>query len=150
LTDNYEEYERACQKIQKENKAILDEFETWIRAKGVSKATVEKHRYNIDFYVNEFLLYEEAMSTEDGVSEVGMFLGYWFIRKAMWANQSSIKSNAASLKKFYQFMYEQGRIDKGQFDELKVQIKEDMPEWLETLRRFDDLSIEDPEDIWRL
>jgi site-specific recombinase XerD len=150
LTDNYEEYKRACQKIQKKNKAILYEFETWIRAKGVSKATVEKHRYNIDFYVNEFLLYEEAMSTEDGVSEVGMFLGYWFIRKAMWANQSSIKSNAASLKKFYQFMYEQGRIDKGQFDELKIQIKEDMPEWLETLRRFDDLSIEDPEDIWRL
>lgn len=150
MTDNYEEYKRACQKIQKKNKAILYEFETWIRAKGVSKATVEKHRYNIDFYVNEFLLYEEAMSAEDGVSEVGMFLGYWFIRKAMWANQSSIKSNAASLKKFYQFMYEQGRIDKGQFDELKVQIKEDMPEWLETLRRFDDLSIEDPEDIWRL
>ena len=150
MTDNYEEYERACQRIREDNAAILDEFASWLHAKGMSKATVEKHGYNIDFYVNEFLLYEEAMPAEDGVNEVGMFLGYWFIRKAMWATQTSIKSNAASLKKFYQFMYEQGRIDQGALDELKVQIKEDMPEWLETLRRFDDVSIEDPEDIWRI
>jgi hypothetical protein len=37
-----------------------------------------------------------------------MFLGYWFIKKAMWAKQSAIKSNAASLKKFYTFMHEKG------------------------------------------
>ncbi len=67
----------------------------------------------------------------------------------MRATQTSIKSNAASLKKFYQFMNELGRIDQGALNELKVQIKEDMTDWLENLRRFDDLSIEDPEDIWR-
>ena len=32
-----------------------------------------------------------------------MFLGFWFIRKAMWASQSSIKGNATSLKKLYTF-----------------------------------------------
>ena len=149
MTDDYEEYERACQTIRKDNTAILDGFGSWLRAKGLSKATVEKHCYNIDFYVNDFLLYEEPMPAEYGVNKVGIFLGYWFIRKAMWATQTSIKSNAASLKKFYQFMYERGRIDKEALDELKVQIKDYMTDWLENLRKFDDLSIEDPEDIWR-
>jgi len=34
--------------------------------------------------------------------------------------------------------------------DLKTQIKEGLPDWLETLRRYDDLSIEDPLEIWDL
>jgi len=37
---------------------------------------------------------------------------FWFIRKAMWASQSSIKGNATSLKKFYTFMHKKGLVDK--------------------------------------
>ncbi len=32
-----------------------------------------------------------------------LFLGYWFIKKAMWSSPVQIKSNAASLKKFFTF-----------------------------------------------
>lgn len=74
-----------------------------------------------------------------------MFLGYWFIKKAMWASQSSIKGNAASLRKFYTFMYEKGLIDKDALADLKETIKEGLPEWLATLERYDDPSIE---DVW--
>ena len=68
---------------------------------------------------------------------------FWFIRKAMWASQISIKGNATSLKKFYTFMHEKGLVDKEDLIDLKQTIKEEMPEWLATLRRFDDQSIED-------
>jgi hypothetical protein len=42
-------------------------------------------------------------------------------------------------------MHERGLIDKQDLIDLKQTIKEEMPEWLETLRRFDDQSIE---DVW--
>jgi hypothetical protein len=83
MTDEYEEYERTCQAIREENAALLKEFAGWLRGKGLSEATVERHCENIDFYVNEFLLYDGATPATDGVQEVGMFLVYWFIRKAM-------------------------------------------------------------------
>jgi hypothetical protein len=67
---------------------------------------------NVGFYINEFLLQDDddLISPEDGLSHIGWFLGDWFIRKAMWASKTSIKGNAASFKKFYAFLLEQGRI----------------------------------------
>ncbi len=100
---------------------------------------------NIDFYINEYLLYEDATEAKDGASFAGMFLGDWFIRKATWANKSSIKGYVASLKKFYTFLQEKGLIDKEDLTELKQTIKEEMPEWLATLEEYDDPSIE---DLW--
>ena len=147
MTDEYEQYERAGQAIREENASLLEDFSSWLRAKGLSDTTVKKHGDKIDFYINEFLLYEDATPPAKGVDEVGMFLGYWFIQKAMWASQSSMRSYAASLKKFYQFMVERGSVDQEALNELNVRIKEDMPEWLETLRRYDDPSIKDPFDI---
>lgn len=143
--DDYEKYEKECDKIRKDNQRLLDEFEKWLNSSGLSEKTIGNHLSNIDFYANDYLLYEDATEAKDGVDSVGMFLGYWFIKKAMWASQSSIRGNAASLKKFYTFMLEKGLIDKDDLADLKEMIKEDMPEWLATLSRYDDLSIE---DVW--
>jgi site-specific recombinase XerD len=79
-----------------------------------------------------------------------MFLGYWFIKKAMWASKASIKSNAASLKKFYTYLYERGSIEKEDLASLKETIKEEMPEWIATLERYDDPSITDMGEVWGL
>ena len=54
----YEEYERECSKIREENMTLLENFESWITSMGISEPTAKKHRENIDFYINEFLLYE--------------------------------------------------------------------------------------------
>ena len=76
MMEKYEKYERACETIREDNTALLEEFSGWLRAKGLSDATVTKHRDNIDFYVNEFLLYEDGTPAAEGMTEVGMFLGY--------------------------------------------------------------------------
>ena len=131
--DDYEKYEAECKKIKKANEVLLDEFEAWLEASGLSEKTIDNHFENVAFYLNEYLLYEDATEAKDGADSVGMFLGYWFIRKAMWASQSSIKSNATSLKKFYTFMHEKGLIEKEELTDLKQTIKEDMSEWLENL-----------------
>jgi len=150
MVDSYEEYEQAYRVLREENAVLLEDFADWIRKKGLSENTVKRHFENIEFYVNEFLLYEEAKPPSSGVQEAGCFLGYWFIRKALWASQTSIRSYSASLKKFYQFMFERGLIEREALDDLKAQIKEKLPEWLDTLRRYDDPSIEDPWEIWDL
>ena len=66
----------------------------------------------------------------------------------MWANKSAIKENAASLKKFYQYLYEDGKVSKETFSAMKESIKENMPEWLATMERYDDPDIEDMEEVW--
>ena len=147
---DYEKYEKECKRIRKENEKLISDFEKWLSAKALSSKTIEKHASNVDFYVNDFLLYEDAIEAADGVSSIGMFLGYWFIRKAMWASKSAIKQNAASLKKFYEFMLERRKIAKESFEHLKETIKEDMPEWTATMERYDNPDIEDPEEIWGL
>ena len=144
--DDYERYEKECEKVRKANELLLNEFEVGLKLIGLSEKTTNNHLSNIDFYINEYLLYEDAIEAKDGAYSIGMFLGYGFIRKAMWPSQSSIKSNATSLKKFYTFMYEKGLIEKEDLADLKHTIKEEMPEWLATLRRYDDPSIE---DVWQ-
>lgn len=89
--------------VASKSKTPVDDFSAWLRRSELSSKTIRKHTENVDFYINEFLLYEDAQEPQEGVHSVGMFLGYWLIKKAMWASAASIKSNAASLKKFYTF-----------------------------------------------
>ena len=146
--NDYEEYERQCDLIREENVALLDAFESWILDNGLSASTARKHKENIDFYINEFLLYDEPKRAIEGVDQIGLFLGYWFIRKAMWANETSIRSNAASLKKFYDFLKERGEVKSEAVKDMKARIKEDLPEWIATVKRYDDPSI-GVEDVWQ-
>ena len=150
MLGEYEQYEADCQSIRESNEKLLADFANWLQQANLSDNTISKHVDNIDFYINEYLLYEDALEPQDGVAEVGMFLGYWFIRKAMWASAASIKSNAASLKKFYTYLHERGLVTKDDLNFLKVTIKEEMPEWLATLARYDDPSITDMGEVWGL
>lgn len=147
---DYQEYEQACEKIRASNQLLLDDFATYLEQSGFSERTVYKHQSNIDFYINEYLLYDEAVPPEEGLNGdyVSMFLGYWFIEKALWASKTSIKSNATSLKKFGKFLFERGQIDIEDFESITEIIRKEMPEWLDTLARYDDPSVESYEDIW--
>ena len=66
----------------------------------------------------------------------------------MWANKSAIKENAASLKKFYQYLYEDNKVSEEDINTLKESIKENMSEWLATMDRYDDPHIEEMEEVW--
>lgn len=150
MVSDYKQYEAECKRIRESNKDLLDDFAGWLQETGLSAKTVRAHVTNADFYINEFLLYEDAVEPQHGIHDIGMFLGYWFIRKAMWASAASIKSNAASLKKFYTFLHERGMVSQSDLDSLKGTIKREMPEWLATLARYDDPSVTDMSEVWGL
>ena len=92
---------------------------------------------NIDLFINHYLLYEDAYEAKDAVLEVDDFLGYWFIRKTMWSSVNQIKANAASLKKFYTFMFEKGEIEQEDLDDLRDTIKEEMPNWIASMEQYE-------------
>lgn len=148
MTDDYETWEARCEEIRASNAVLLEDFKVWLRQKNLSDKTIKSHAENVDFYINEFLLYEAPTEPQDGADEISEFLGYWFIKKAMWASPAHIKGNAASLKKFYTFLHERGLVSADDLQELKETIKEEMSEWIGTVDRYDDPDITDMRDVW--
>jgi len=140
-----DEYEKKCEAIRQDNQKLLEEFRSSLEASGLTEKTIKNHVQNINFYANDYLLYyEDITELKDGISEISMFLGYWFIKKAMWSSEAAIRSNAASFKKFYAFLLTKGMITGEQLSELKSMIKEEMPEWLEEMRAYEETY----NDIW--
>lgn len=143
----YEQYEQDCEDIREENAELLKDFTGWLREHGFSEATVRRHRSNIDLYVNHFLLEEQATPAARGCSGASSYLGFWFIRK-VWASAWAIRSNAASLKRFYAFTVERGLVESADLARLKDAIRNGMPGFLRRVERYNDPSITDPAEVW--
>ena len=150
---DYEKYEQECDRIHEENEGHLVEFEKYLVDAGLKDATIKRHVSNVDFYINTYLLREDAYRIERGCYMTDDFLGYFFIRKCLWSSPTSIKQNAASFKKFYKCMLELGHIEQADYDALLADIKEGMPIWLEECAEYNDFddSLLDgnPDDIFR-
>lgn len=148
--DDFEDIDAEIKKIRSDNKGLLNEFADWLSGRGLAEATIKRHLSNIDFYINEFLVYSSPLYPEAGMDgeNVSLFLGFWFIRKASWASSSTLKSNAASLKHFGEFLYQRNMIEQEERDSIINTIRDEMPSWQATLARYDDPDITDMEDIF--
>ncbi len=145
--DEFERYEAECKKRKEENHTFLTGFTRYLENKNLSKKTIDKHVRNVDFYINHYLLYESPQKASAGVSQLDHFLGFWFIRKAMWSSPSSIKENITSLKHFYAYMNKIGQVSDRALSNMLEEIKECKSEWVETVKKYDDPDC-DIEDIW--
>lgn len=132
------DYDQEVEKIRAYNQPILDEFQSWLEKSRLAPKTVKNHVENIDFFT-EYLVYYEPLSKLDDADDgdVQSFLGDWFPRKAMWASESSMRSNMASFRKFFKFLQESGRIDDEVEDDVRETLKESKDEFLEAVE-FDD------------
>ncbi len=126
----YERYEKDCKSIRKSNEKLLKKFNDYLVKKGLSQKTIKEHVSNIDFYINEYLLYYDANLPQEGIFKINGFLGDWFPRKALWASVTSVKSYIASFKKFYSWLVDQGLNTTEDLKEMKEWIKEDKDEWI--------------------
>lgn len=140
-------YEVDRKKRKEENRRYLKEFSRYLEKKKLSKKTIEKHIQNIDFYINTFLLYENPEKASEGVRRLDYFLGFWFIRKAMWSSPSSMKDNIASLKHFYTYMNEIGEVSDEALSDMLAEIRECKNEWIETVKQYNNPDA-DIEDDW--
>ena len=55
MSDTYQEYQLACQQERERNSQLLEQFAAWLKAKQLTKKTIDNHLVNVDFYINEFL-----------------------------------------------------------------------------------------------
>lgn len=131
----YEEYEKECERIRASNATLLDGFEAHLKKKGLKSDTIKSHLDNVDFYINNYLLYSEPKSAEEGALEIDDFLGDWFIRKATWSSGAHVKANIASFKKFYTFLLGQKLVDAKDLAEMKEMIKEEQKDWIKMADR---------------
>lgn len=136
---NYEEDEdNLYEKLQKENEEYVKIFESDLLEKGLSAKTVNRHISNIDFYLNHFLLYGDLIPMKHGCGMVDAFLGEFFIRKCMWSTPGTIKSTAASIKKFYKCMVEKNLVEKDAYTLLCEVIRDNMEEWQDRCSFYND------------
>jgi len=142
---DHEAYEKECAAIREINELHLSGFEIWLTNGGLSAKTVERHVSNVDFYINDYLCYYDARDVRHGCYSVDRFLGDWFIRKAP-SSCTGIKSFAASFKKFYAFMLAVNVVGQEDYDALCAAIKVGMPDWLDAMKRYDDII--ESESYW--
>lgn len=134
MTDSYD---TKVQAIRAYNRPLLDSFREWLEQSGFAEKTIKAHVENIDFFT-EYLMYYESLKKLDEAdsSDVWMFLSDWFPRKAMWASPSSVKSNIASFKKFFQWMGETGRVSPEIVVGVLAELKEGREQFLENVAEF--------------
>ena len=65
----YEEYELASEKIKNTNKEYLQVFYEDLLKFGLKEATVNRHYSNVEFYINVYLLREDAITMYHGTRE---------------------------------------------------------------------------------
>lgn len=143
---DYEEYEKECDRIRKDNGELLSLFESDLTNAGLSSKTIRRHLSNVDFYINEYLLREEPLTIEYGTAKLDTFLGDFFIRKCMWSTPASIKSTAASIKKFYKCILDHSKLDKKYYDYLCDDIKENLEQWQDECAIYNDPDTPNPFD----
>lgn len=127
---NYDEYEKLCEQQRDANAKYIDIFEKDLKEAGLKPKTINNHLSNIDLYINEYLLRIEPLEMSKGCGyEIDGFIGNFFIRKCVWSTPATVKSTAASIKKFYKSMLEHGHVDKDSYQKLTGEIKDSMEMW---------------------
>lgn len=132
-----ENIEKKIKENQTRNKKFIKEFEEWLKEKSLGDKTIRKHISNVDLFINDYLNYYDVETAEEGIDSVYSFLSGWFIEKCMWATPYTTKEEAASLKKFYAYMSENGYVEKEDYKFLCEELKDNMDEILDTLEAFD-------------
>ena len=141
--EDYNLYEKNLKKNNERNDKFLKIFENWLKKQKLVTKTIKKHLNNADLYINDYLNYYEVTNMEDGVGMVFSFLDDWFIRKCLWSSVASIKETAASIKKFYQCMSENGYVKSEDYKALCQEIKNNMDVFINSFIEYENEEWED-------
>ena len=80
---DYDQYLKECKKIKERNYLLLDLFKDNLIQSGLKDKTISRHLSNVEFYINEFLLYMDAYPMEEGLNMLDDYLGNFYIRKCL-------------------------------------------------------------------
>lgn len=130
------DYLDFSEKNEDTNHEYLLLFQEDLENAGLKDKTIYNHLSNANLFINDFLIYNMDATMEEGVTMLGDFLGDFFIRKCMWSTPATVKTTAASLRKFYKSMAEHGKIEKKDYDYVCRDIKDSMEYWQECCAEY--------------
>lgn len=130
------DYDQEVAAIEAHNQPILEDFTNWLEAAGLSAKTVRKHRQNITLFAMYLVYYDPLNKLDEaGSGDVYMYLCNWFPRK-VWASPGTIRSNMASLRRFFKFMVQSGRIDEEYEKHVRATLNKNKDTFIESSRRW--------------
>ena len=145
---DFDEEPEETIEARKENKQYMDLFLKDLQAAGLTQKTIDTHMENVDFYLTDYLPYtdEDPADMKSGAETYNLrdFFGYFYIHKCMWSTPSNLKTTGASIKKFYKCMADHGKISMDKYKNLCKLFKDEMVDWQEECRRFN----EDDDDFY--
>lgn len=127
--------------ILKENEKYLDEFEKWLMHQKISNKTIEGHLTHVDTFINDFLCHSEAYNVIEGLDRVRYFFDDWYPQRE-YMRRIGVNQYASSIKKFYSYMLEVGKIDQDDYDDLCLYIKEAKEMWIEVAETINNIKEE--------
>lgn len=129
------DYENQCTVILQQNSSYLNLFEADLH--GLAHKTIKRHLQNMDFFLNTYLLFDEAhpLNMEEGVNSIDDFLGYFLENKTCFAD-SSKRSFVTSLRKFYKSMAAHGKITPEQYEDVAESLRDGGTEYKEMLEEL--------------
>ena len=134
LEDCYMLIEDLPQKsILQQNSSYLHLFEADLH--GFAPRTIKHHLQNMDFFLNTYLLFDEAnpLSMQDGVNAIDDFLGY-FLEEKTYFTDSTKRSFVTSLRKFYKSMAKHGKITPEQYEDVVESLQDGGAEYKALLK----------------
>jgi hypothetical protein len=132
-----DDFEKKLDAEKERNKVYLNEFEKSLRDDGMAEKTIRRHMKNAEFFIDEYLCFYESRHMEEGCEEMTSYFGSFYIYKYP-STPGTIKTAAASLKKFYRAMFTNGHVSKEAYENLASDIKYDMDEWMELCKQYND------------
>ena len=119
--------------ILQQNSSYLHLFKLDLH--GLAPKTIKRHLQNVDFFLNTYLLFDEAnpLSMQDGVNAIDDFLGY-FLEEKTYFTDSTKRSFVTSLRKFYKSMAKHGKITPEQYEDVVESLQDGGAEYKALLK----------------
>lgn len=116
INDLEDDFDTLCEKEIKKNEEHLIKFKEYMANEGLSESIIEKYSDKMDDYLNGFLLHREIISAKEGINHVGSFFGSWYPRFLI-PTKDLTNTFSSSIRKFYKFFLDTGRITKEEYEE---------------------------------
>lgn len=135
---NCKNYELEAKR--KENENYLKLFENQMKKDGLAPRIIKKHLSNVEFYINDYLLFSSIINIEDGMSEMRDFFYYWFFAKALQSKCESVYAHIDSVTLFYKLMVDQGLANREDYEKMLCNITKYKAEWIKKWSKNNNLG----------
>ena len=127
---DYQEWGKQVAEVTAKNNILFEKFEQTLKSQGLSTDKVDQELTNISVFGNTFLTQEEVIPIQNGMLEIGAYLGSYFISEIPWANPDTIEETALSILQFYKFLASENSISKNELAALNTIVDDNLDLWI--------------------